>query len=237
MNPSQEGKKEVVRSMFDSIAGKYDFLNHFLSAGIDYSWRKKVARTVSREHAHDILDVATGTADLAIAVSKHTHAQITGIDISAGMLEIGDKKLERKKLSNRIKLLQADSEKLPFDAHSFDVSMVAFGVRNFENLHQGLAEMQRVTRPGGLIVVLEFSKPRNFPVKQLYQFYFRNILPSLGRLISKDHKAYTYLPDSVGQFPDGKQFLDELERAGFGNVSQKRLTFGIATMYTGRKPE
>lgn len=222
--------------MFDSIAGKYDFLNHFLSAGIDYSWRKKVAKIVAQEKPASVLDVATGTADLAITVARRTKAKITGIDISSGMLQIGIKKLEQKALNQQISLLQADSEKIPFEAKTFDVSMVAFGVRNFENLNDGLSEMHRVTKPGGLIVVLEFSKPRKFPVKQLYSFYFRHILPAVGRLISKDQGAYTYLPDSVGQFPDGKQFLDELERSGFTKVSERRLTFGIASIYTGRKP-
>jgi demethylmenaquinone methyltransferase/2-methoxy-6-polyprenyl-1,4-benzoquinol methylase len=232
---NKPGKKEAVRTMFDSIAGKYDFLNHFLSAGIDYSWRKRVAKIVSKEQARKILDVATGTADLAIAVSRRTQAKITGIDISAGMLDIGIKKLEQKKLTQQINLIQADSENLPFETNTFDVSMVAFGVRNFENLHQGLVEMQRVTQPGGMIVVLEFSKPTAFPVKQLYLVYFRFILPHLGRLISRDQDAYTYLPDSVSQFPDGQHFQNELQKAGFVETKQRRLSFGIATIYTGRK--
>lgn len=235
MHQSKQGKKEAVQSMFDAIAGKYDFLNHFLSAGIDHSWRKKVAKIVAHEKPASVLDVATGTADLAIAVSRRTKAKITGIDISAGMLQVGNRKLEQKTLQHQISLIQADSERIPFETNSFDVSMVAFGVRNFEDLHEGLSEMHRVTRQGGLIVVLEFSKPRKFPVKQLYLFYFRNILPTLGRLISKDRGAYTYLPISVGQFPDGRHFLNELERSGFTQVTERRLTFGIASIYTGRK--
>ncbi|MDP3461233.1 MAG: bifunctional demethylmenaquinone methyltransferase/2-methoxy-6-polyprenyl-1,4-benzoquinol methylase UbiE [Bacteroidales bacterium] len=234
---NQPGKKEAVRTMFDNIAGKYDFLNHFLSAGIDKLWRKKVVNLIVKEKPTTVLDVATGTADLAIELSRKSKAAITGIDISKGMLDIGHVKLKKMQLDKQIMLQQADSENIPFPDNHFDVAMVAFGVRNFENLHQGLIEMQRVTRPGGLIVVLEFSKPRTFPVKQLYHFYFKNILPTLGKLISKDHSAYTYLPDSVGQFPDGMQFMNELEHAGFKKVTQQRLTFGIASIYTGRKPQ
>jgi len=233
---NQSGKKEAVRTMFDNIAGKYDFLNHFLSAGIDKLWRKKVVNLIVKEKPTTVLDVATGTADLAIELSRKSKAAITGIDISQGMLDIGRVKLKKMQLDKQIVLQQADSENIPFHDNHFDVAMVAFGVRNFENLSVGLAEMLRVTKQGGIIVVLEFSKPKKFPVKQLYQFYFKNILPGLGRLISKDNKAYTYLPDSVGQFPDGRQFLDELERAGFEHVNQQRLTFGIATIYSGRKP-
>lgn len=230
-----QGKKEQVRVMFDNIAGKYDFLNHFLSAGIDVLWRKKLVEMLMKSNPEHILDVATGTADLAIELAKKTKASITGVDISQGMLDIGQQKLISKKLDHQIVLKLADSEMLPFENHSFDAAMVAFGVRNFENLDKGLAEMQRVLTKNGMIAVLEFSRPRVFPVKQFYNFYFRFILPSLGRMVSKDKEAYTYLPESVGNFPDGNDFLVHLEKANFSKVSQRRLTFGIATIYTGFK--
>lgn len=221
--------------MFDSIAHKYDFLNHFLSVNIDKLWRKKVVKTVAATNPSKVLDVATGTADLAIALSRFSYAEITGIDISRKMLDVGDQKLARKKLNNRIKLMQADSENLPFADETFDAVMVAFGVRNFEDLDRGLSEMFRVTRKGGMVAVLEFSKPNKFPVKQLYNFYFRNILPALGRIFSKDKGAYTYLPESVNVFPEGKAFMDRLSAAGYSSIEQKRLTFGIATFYSARK--
>lgn len=226
------GKKEQVEKMFDNIAHKYDFLNHFLSAGIDRIWRKKLVKMVAAQKPLAIIDIATGTADLAIELSKLTHAPVTGVDISAGMLEIGKRKLAKLKLDQQIFLQQADSESLPFENGAFDAAMVAFGVRNFENLDIGLAEIQRVLRPNGIIAVLEFSRPRVFPVKQLYNFYFRYILPAIGKIVSRDQGAYTYLPESVGAFPDGKDFLAHLDKAGFSKTSERRLTFGIATIYT-----
>ena len=229
------GKKEQVRNMFNSIAGKYDFLNHFLSAGIDKAWRKKLVRLVLKEQPSSVLDVATGTADLAIELSKRTHIPITGVDISQGMLDVGEEKLKKKQLDHQIRLQLADSEALPFEDAAFDAAMVAFGVRNFENLGLGLSEMHRVLHRGGMVAVLEFSRPRKFPVKQLYNFYFKNILPQLGRWVSKDKGAYTYLPESVDKFPDGKDFLFELEKVGFTKASEKRLTFGIASIYTAYK--
>lgn len=229
------GKKEQVQDMFDTIAHRYDFLNHFLSAGIDRGWRKKMVKNIAKNNPKSVLDVATGTADLAIALSKYTPSPITGIDISNGMLEVGRNKLKKIGRTKQIVLQQADSEDLPFADNSFDVVMVAFGVRNFETLDKGLTEMQRVLRPGGMVSILEFSRPRAFPIKQLYQFYFRFILPQLGRMISKDKAAYTYLPDSVGQFPDGKDFLDHLHKTGYDKTLEDRLTFGIATIYTGHK--
>jgi demethylmenaquinone methyltransferase / 2-methoxy-6-polyprenyl-1,4-benzoquinol methylase len=229
------GKKEQVRLMFDNIAGKYDFLNHFLSAGIDKLWRRRLVRILMKSNPQSILDVATGTADLAIALSKKTKAQIEGVDISQGMLDVGHQKLKKMQLDKQITLKLADSEQLPFDSDRFDATMVAFGVRNFEDLDQGLKEMQRVLKKGGMIAVLEFSRPKAFPIKQLYNFYFKNILPGLGRLVSRDKGAYTYLPESVGIFPDGEDFLRRLEGAGFNGTNQKRLTFGIATIYTGFK--
>ncbi len=223
--------------MFDNIAHRYDFLNHFLSAGIDRGWRRKMVKMIAKNKPTGVLDVATGTADLAIALAKYTNSPITGIDISNGMLDIGRTKLKKIGRTQQIVLQQADSENLPFGDGSFDVVMVAFGVRNFETLDKGLAEMQRVLRPpGGMVAILEFSRPpRTFPIKQLYQFYFRFILPVLGRIISKDKAAYTYLPDSVGQFPDGKDFLEHLHKTGFDKTREDRLSFGIATIYTGHK--
>jgi demethylmenaquinone methyltransferase/2-methoxy-6-polyprenyl-1,4-benzoquinol methylase len=221
--------------MFNSIAGRYDFLNHFLSLGIDYRWRKKAIKLVSTHHPKTILDVATGTGDLAIAAAKLHPVKITGIDIAEDMLAIGRKKIAKKNLGHLISLETGDSENLQFKDESFDCVMVAFGVRNFENLGQGLAEMCRVTRKGGVVSILEFSKPEKFPVKQLYNFYFRFILPFIGRIISGNKSAYTYLPESVVNFPVGEQFLQMLENAGFIQTTCKPLTFGIATLYSGVK--
>ncbi len=231
----QNSKKQQVRSMFNNIAHRYDFLNHFLSAGIDYSWRKKAIRLLGQNHPKTILDVATGTGDLAIEAVKIRPEKIIGIDIAEDMLEIGRKKLAVKNLQDMITLETGDSENLRFDDLSFDAVMVAFGVRNFENLEKGLAEMYRVLNNNGQVMVLEFSKPRKFPVKQLYHFYFRFILPTLGRIISGDASAYTYLPESVGKFPDGESFLDILRKTGFNDTRQLPLTFGIASIYLGKK--
>ena len=231
------GKKEQVTRMFDAIAPRYDFLNHFLSLGIDKAWRKKAIRILKEKQPNLILDVATGTADFAIEASKIKNAVITGIDISEQMLEIGKQKIEKKGLASRISLEQGDSEKLRFSSSSFDAITVAFGVRNFENLSIGLSEMYRVLKPDGLAIVLEFSKPTKFPFKQCYNFYFKFILPFVGRIVSKDSRAYTYLPESVNQFPDGDLFLNELKKVGFVNCKQKSLTFGVATIYTANKLE
>jgi demethylmenaquinone methyltransferase/2-methoxy-6-polyprenyl-1,4-benzoquinol methylase len=228
-------KKQQVRSMFNSIAHRYDFLNHFLSAGIDYSWRKKGIRQLEAIHPKTILDVATGTGDLAIASLKLNPEKVIGIDIAEDMLEIGRKKLAKKKLSHLISLETGDSEHLRFEDGTFDAVMVAFGVRNFENLEKGLTEMNRVLKKDGMVMILEFSKPRSFPVKQLYSFYFRYILPLMGRIISGDSSAYTYLPDSVSKFPDGNKFLDILEKCGFRSTRHVSLTFGIASIYCGIK--
>ncbi|MCK9447843.1 MAG: bifunctional demethylmenaquinone methyltransferase/2-methoxy-6-polyprenyl-1,4-benzoquinol methylase UbiE [Bacteroidales bacterium] len=228
-------KKEQVRHMFDSIAGRYDFLNHFLSFGIDKIWRKKIVKMIAKEKPGSVLDVATGTADLAIALTKRTASPVTGIDLSQKMLEIGIEKVAQKGLDRQITLSLADSEDLPFPEASFDAAMVAFGVRNFEDLQKGLQEMYRILSAGGMIGVLEFSMPRHFPVKQIYRFYFRYLLPAVGRWISKDPSAYTYLPESVDKFPNGKKFLNELEKAGFVNPAEKRLSFGIASIYTAYK--
>lgn len=229
-------KKEEVRTMFNNIAERYDFLNHFLSAGIDRVWRKKLVRMLLKSNPQQVLDVATGTADLAIALAAKTKSPIIGVDISQGMLDIGHQKLIKKGLDKQITLELADSESMPFNNETFDAAMVAFGVRNFEDLDQGLSEISRVVKPGGMVAVLEFSRPKAFPVKQLYHFYFKNILPVMGRMVSKNQSAYTYLPESVQAFPDGREFLKHLEKNGFQTTSQRRLTFGIATIYTGFKP-
>jgi demethylmenaquinone methyltransferase / 2-methoxy-6-polyprenyl-1,4-benzoquinol methylase len=228
-------KKEQVRQMFNSIAPRYDFLNHLLSAGIDISWRKKVVGIVQKHPHQTILDLATGTGDLAIAAAKLNPDKIVAADISSEMLKYQHKKLIRKNLTGLIELVNADAENLPFGDAAFDAAMIAFGVRNFENLERGLSEISRVLKKDGLIVVLEFSKPERFPVKQLYNFYFRNILPGIGRLVSKNNSAYTYLPDSVGHFPSGEDFTAFLEKAGFSQVAAKPLTMGIASIYTGKK--
>jgi demethylmenaquinone methyltransferase/2-methoxy-6-polyprenyl-1,4-benzoquinol methylase len=229
-------KKAVVESMFDSIAWRYDFLNHFLSFNFDRYWRRRTIRIISKSFVNPIiLDVATGTADLALAAMKLNPLKISGIDISHKMLEIGKEKVERKGFGGKIDLLIADSEKLPFDDNVFDVAMVAFGVRNFANPLKGLSEMKRVIRPGGMIIVLEFSKPSVFPFKQLYNFYFKNILPLFGRFFSKDKDAYRYLPDSVMKFPDNEEFLKLLVKAGCSETNQVKLTAGVASIYTGIK--
>jgi demethylmenaquinone methyltransferase / 2-methoxy-6-polyprenyl-1,4-benzoquinol methylase len=230
------GKKASVESMFDSIAWRYDFLNHFLSLNIDRLWRRRAIKIISRSYkSPNIIDVATGTGDLAIAAMKLNPAKITGIDISTKMLEIGKEKVERKGFEGRIDLIQGDSEKIPFSNNIFDVAMVAFGVRNFSDPVKGLSEMNRVIRKGGMIMVLEFSKPTGFLIKPLYNFYFRNILPFFGRLFSKDKAAYSYLPDSVMKFPDNEEFLKLLVKAGWSETHQIKLTGGVASIYTGIK--
>lgn len=221
--------------MFDNISARYDFLNHLLSLGIDKGWRRKVVRIVSGTNPTKVLDIATGTADLAIALSKIENTHITGVDISAGMLKVGGEKIDKKGLSERIALQLGDSEQLPFEDNSFDTITVAFGVRNFENLEAGLKEMLRVVKPGGKVVVLEFSQPTGFPFKQIYRFYFKFILPTIGRLVSKDQSAYTYLPESVDAFPYGQRFLDILAKLGYSKAVAKAVTFGVATIYTATK--
>ncbi len=232
---SSAGKKEQVAGMFDRIARRYDFLNHFLSAGIDKGWRKKAVRSIAGIQPKQVLDVATGTGDLAIATMQLRPVSIIGVDISAGMLNIGRQKIEEKKLSDTIHLQYGDSEALPFSDHQFDAITCGYGVRNFEHLEKGLKEMHRVLRPGGAVAILEFSRPRQFPVKQLYRFYFRYILPTLGKTVSKDQTAYHYLHDSANAFPDGAEFCAILERCGFITVRAQPLTFGITTLYTCKK--
>jgi demethylmenaquinone methyltransferase/2-methoxy-6-polyprenyl-1,4-benzoquinol methylase len=229
-------KKTKVESMFDSIAWRYDFLNHFLSFGIDRLWRKRAIRIISRHSKNpEILDVATGTGDLAIAAMRINPLKITGIDISKNMLEIGKEKIIKKNMSGKIELLQGDSENIPFTDNSFDVAMVAFGVRNFSDPLRGLTEMNRVLRNEGMILVLEFSKPSGLLFRSVYDFYFRHILPFVGRFFSKDKSAYSYLPDSVYKFPDNEEFLRLLEKAGFSSSRQIKLTGGVASIYTGLK--
>jgi demethylmenaquinone methyltransferase/2-methoxy-6-polyprenyl-1,4-benzoquinol methylase len=200
-------KKESVRVMFDDISPKYDFLNHLLSFGIDRLWRKKLVRMLGERKPVKVLDVATGTGDLAIAISSLKPQKIVGIDISEKMLEIGRQKLTEKGLNQIITLQRADAEKIPFSDNSFDAITVAFGVRNYENLEMGLTEMHRVLRPGGVMLILEFSHPESFPMKQLYAIYSRYVIPVMGRIISGNSSAYTYLPQSVAAFPSGKAFL------------------------------
>jgi demethylmenaquinone methyltransferase/2-methoxy-6-polyprenyl-1,4-benzoquinol methylase len=233
---AEGSKKQQVSTMFDRIAPYYDFLNRLLSLGIDTIWRKKAINLLKADHPQKILDVATGTADVAIeAANRLSPQQIVGIDISVEMLEVGRKKIKRKGLQEIITLKEGDSENLPFPDNTFDALTVAFGVRNFENLEQGLREMQRVLKPGGKVVILEFSKPSTFPFRQLYQFYFKNILPFIGKFTSKDPKAYRYLYESVQAFPDGDQFLNILSQTGYKSNRCIPLTLGVCSIYLGEK--
>ncbi len=217
----KSGKKQQVADMFDNISPRYDFLNHFLSLGIDIRWRKKAIKLLKEIQPKKILDIATGTGDFAIESLSLNPDKVIGVDISEGMLSVGREKLKKRKLDAKITLQSGDSEDLPFEDNMFDAIIVAFGVRNFENLEKGLAEMYRVVRPGGKVVILEFSKPKRFPFKQLYNFYFKNILPTIGKTISKDNSAYTYLPESVKSFPDGAVFTSILDKLGFKNTECK----------------
>ena len=232
---SAKGKKEQVAEMFDNIAPKYDFLNHFLSFGIDKIWRRKAIRLLIKHNPSNILDVATGTGDFAIESLKTAAREIVGVDISEEMLSFGRVKIEKLGVGKRITLQHGDAEELGFPDSYFEALTVAFGVRNFEDLPKGLTELNRVLKPGGMVCILEFSKPIYFPVKQLYSFYSFYILPFLGRLFSKDNSAYRYLPESVEKFPDGKEFLTLLKNSGFTETRQYRQTFGVATIYTGIK--
>jgi len=232
---SAKSKKVQVSEMFDHISPRYDFLNHALSLGIDRGWRKKVRKFIALKHPAHILDIATGTADLAIELAKIKPQHITGIDISEGMMDIGRQKIANLGLNGLITLENGDAEQLKYSDDSFDAVTVAFGVRNFENIEKGLQEMYRVLRPGGVVAILEFSHPKKIPFKQLYHFYFNFVLPMAGRLVSKNNAAYTYLPQSVSSFPSGKEFINSIERAGFKNNTWKELTFGICTIYTGEK--
>jgi demethylmenaquinone methyltransferase/2-methoxy-6-polyprenyl-1,4-benzoquinol methylase len=232
---SSDSKKQQIEQMFDNISPKYDFLNRSLSLGIDVWWRKKMMRELKGLALNQVLDIATGTADVALATSKLKPNSIIGVDISEGMLAVGRIKVEKKGLSSLIKLQKADSENLPFSENQFDAITVAFGVRNFEHLSKGLDEMCRVLKPGGKLVILEFSRPRIFPVKQLYDFYFRYFCPWWGKVVSKDNSAYKYLYDSVSAFPEGEQFLSIANQSGFKQLKAQRLTFGIVSLYTATK--
>ena len=233
---STESKKEQVQSMFDKIAFRYDFLNHFLSAGIDVGWRKKAIRQLVSLHPKNILDVATGTGDFALTSYKILKPQkITGIDISEGMLEIGRKKIEKYGLQSYIELLNGDSEAIFFKDNSFDAVTVAFGVRNFENLEKGLSEIYRVLKPGGKLVILECSKPSLPVIKNMYNFYMKFVAPKLGKLISKNNDAYQYLNNSVQQFPEKKTFIHILNQSGYRHSFYKTLSLGICTIYCGEK--
>ena len=232
----QDSKKSQVSNMFDNIAPWYDFLNHFLSLGIDITWRKKAIAALRDLSPKKILDVATGTADLAIEAERQLSPdQVIGIDIANEMLEVGRQKLKKRQLSGKIELFLGDSENLAFPDNTFDAVTVAFGVRNFENMEKGLLEMCRVLRSGGRVAILEFSRPTLFPFKQLYNFYFRNLLPLIGKFTSKDPKAYRYLYESVQAFPDGKDFVNVLEKSGFRNARFKSLTLGVCTLYLAEK--
>lgn len=234
---SEQSKKGQVEEMFNNISPKYDLLNHLLSFNIDKIWRKNTIKKLRKKKPSLVLDIATGTGDFAVAASKIKEAKIVAIDISAGMLEVGRKKIEKKGLSDIIELQKADSENLPFEDEKFDAAIVGFGVRNFENLEKGLSEILRVLKPGGVFYVLEFSKPGKAPFKQIYKFYFTRVLPFIGRMVSKDSRAYTYLPESVNEFPDGERFLTILAEVGFENNRSFPQTFGIASIYEAFKAE
>ena len=234
-NNKSTGKKEQVEEMFDNISGKYDFLNRSLSFGIDVWWRKRMMKELRHVHPAKILDVATGTADVALEAVSLKPESIIGIDISEGMLSIGRIKIEKRGLSQKISLQKADSENLPFENDSFDAVTVAFGVRNFENLEKGLSEIKRVLKPGGKLVILEFSRPSLPVIKQVYDFYFRTICPWWGKIISSDFSAYKYLYDSVRAFPEGKDFTNIAASAGMKEMKAKRVTLGIVSLYTGVK--
>ncbi len=229
-----ESKKKQVGKMFDNISKNYDFLNHSLSFGMDFYWRKRAIKQLTN-NPKKILDVATGTADFAISASKIKGAKITGIDISEGMIEVGKSKIKKEGLEDVINLQIADSEDLPFDDFTFDAITAGFGVRNFENLEKGLYEMYRVLEKKGIVAILEPSKPKTFPLKQLYNIYFHHVLPIVGKLISKDNSAYTYLPNSVEAFPSGNDFIKHLEIVGFKNCKHIPLTLGIVDLYIAIK--
>lgn len=232
---SQSAKKDQVEEMFDNIAPKYDFLNHLLSMGIDITWRKKAIKLIGKKNPKAILDVATGTGDFALEAKSLNPDRIVGLDISEEMLNVGRKKISAKKLDSLIEMVKADSEALPFKDATFDAITVGFGVRNFAHLEVGLGEMLRVLKPGGQVAIIEISQPTSFPVKQVYNIYFKHILPTVGKMVSKDARAYTYLPESVTHFAQGQEFADILTKVGYKNATFTPLTFGAATMYVASK--
>lgn len=232
-----DAKKAQVARMFDNIAGNYDFLNHFFSLGIDKIWRKKALKMLDPKKHRVILDVATGTGDFALQAMKNglQPSRIFGVDISEGMLEVGRKKVKKAGYENIIELKHGDSENLPFESDTFDAYVAGFGVRNFQDLDAGLREMYRVLKPGGKGIILEFSRPHRFPFKQAFGFYFKRIMPAVGKRISKDPRAYAYLPESVDAFPEGQEFLRIMQRCAYSDCGMKRLSGGIATIYWGHK--
>jgi len=230
-----KSKKEQVANMFNAISPQYDFLNHLLSGGIDIIWRKKAIKLLQNKGIKSMLDIATGTGDFAIEALKINPEKIIGVDISEGMLSFGQEKIRKMGLEKTIQLQKGDSEKLPFSDNSFDAVIVSFGVRNFENLQKGLSDMFRVTKPGGYCLILEFSNPRNFPMKQLYTFYSKYCLPFLGKMISKDPSAYSYLPESVKAFPDGPEFIQIFKSVGYSETNWIPMTGGICSIYIGQK--
>lgn len=231
---TDNSKKSQVEDMFDNIAPKYDLLNHVLSMKIDVMWRNTLVKWLNKDQPKTVLDVATGTGDLAITVQKGTQAHVTGLDLSQQMLNVGIEKVKKQKLSDKISMMKGDAERLPFEDNNFDAVTVAFGVRNFENLEKGLAELKRVVKENKSVYILEFSKVEGF-MGPLYMFYFKNILPAIGRLVSKDNRAYTYLPDSVNAFPFGEKMKNILLQTGFSKVEYKKLSLGIATIYKATK--
>ncbi len=232
---SDLGKKEQVTQMFDTISKEYDGLNRVISFGIDIKWRKKVVEIVKKQQPKTILDIATGTGDLAINLAETSAEEIVGLDISPGMLEVGKEKVKAKQLDNRVKMIIGDSENMPFEDNTFDAITVAFGVRNFETLENGLKDILRVLKPGGTFVILETSVPTKFPFKQGYKVYSKFILPTIGKLFSKDKTAYKYLSESASVFPYGEALNNILRNIGFINVEDKPQTFGVATIYTASK--
>jgi len=231
---SEATKKSQVEDMFDNIAPKYDLLNHVLSMKIDVLWRNKLVKWMKNDNPQEVLDVATGTGDLAITIEKGTGSKVVGLDLSQQMLNVGVIKIKKLKLDGKISMQKGDAENLPFEDNRFDAVSVAFGVRNFENLTKGLAELRRVVKDNKSVYILEFSKVEGF-MGPLYMFYFRNILPAIGRLVSKDNRAYTYLPDSVNAFPFGEKMKQILLDTGFKKVEYKKLSLGIATIYKATK--
>jgi demethylmenaquinone methyltransferase/2-methoxy-6-polyprenyl-1,4-benzoquinol methylase len=232
---SELGKKEQVSKMFDTISKEYDGLNRVISFGIDVKWRKKVVKIIGDTHPNSILDIATGTGDLAINLAETSVSKIVGLDISKGMLDVGREKIEKLNLSNTIEMVYGDSEKMPFEDNTFDAITVAFGVRNFENLEKGLTEIYRVLKTGGTFAVLETSIPTKTPYKQGYKFYSKNILPLIGKVFSKDKSAYKYLSDSAAAFPYGEAFNNILQKIGFIAIENKPQTFGVASIYIAKK--
>jgi demethylmenaquinone methyltransferase/2-methoxy-6-polyprenyl-1,4-benzoquinol methylase len=232
---SELGKKEQVKKMFDAISQEYDTLNRVISFGTDVKWRKRVVKIIGSSNPDLILDIATGTGDLAINLTKTNASKIVGLDISEGMLQVGRKKISKLQLSNTIEMVLGDSESIPFENNSFDAVTVAFGVRNFENLEKGLSEIHRVLKPGGTFVVLETSVPTRSLLKQGYHFYTRKIVPSIGKLFSKDKSAYRYLSESAASFPYGEAFNNILQKIGFIDIENKPQTFGVATIYIAKK--